>query len=150
MTSCTPNGLIQSVSRIVPEALPSPAGLLRFWRHPSRTLSAPARPKARPRPVLTFGAARPGQTYTAKDQPVSDSNAVNAVQFGRMMAVLETTREELARNREEMSALNARLSELEGHWSRGRASIIGLMIGLGFTVLGIKSAFMAAKDAFTG
>lgn len=79
-----------------------------------------------------------------------DSNAVNAVQFGRMMAVLETTREELARSRVEMQALNARLSELEGHWSRGRASIIGLMIGLGFTVLGIKSAFMAAKDALTG
>lgn len=69
------------------------------------------------------------------------SDQINPVQFGQMMAELAATREELTRTRHQIDELTKRIGDMEGHWSRGRATLAGLILGLGFAVLGIKQAF---------
>jgi hypothetical protein len=69
------------------------------------------------------------------------SDQINPVQFGQMMAELAATREELTRTRHQIDELTKRIGDMEGHWSRGRASLAGLILGLGFAVLGVKQAF---------
>lgn len=69
------------------------------------------------------------------------SDPINPVQFGQMLAELAATRHELAHTRAELAALTKRIADMENHWSRGRASLAGLILGLGFAVLGVKQAF---------
>ena len=69
------------------------------------------------------------------------SDQINPVQFGQMLAELAATREELTRTRIQIDQLTKRIGDMEGHWSRGRASLAGLILGLGFAVLGVKQAF---------
>lgn len=71
------------------------------------------------------------------------SDQINPVQFGQMLAELAATREELTRTRVQIDALTQRINDMEGHWSRGRASLAGLILGLGFAILGVKQTFQA-------
>lgn len=71
------------------------------------------------------------------------SPEINPVQFGQMLAELAATREELTRTRVQIDALTKRIGDMEGHWSRGKASLAGLILGLGFAALGVKQAFIA-------
>ncbi len=76
--------------------------------------------------------------------------AINPVQFGQMLAELAATREELGRTRVQIESLTNRIADMEGHWSRGRASIAGLVLGLGFAVLGIKQAVLSILTVLRG
>jgi len=78
------------------------------------------------------------------------SDPINPVQFGQMLAELSATREELARTRIQIDALTQRITDMEGHWSRGRASLAGLILGLGFAVLGVKQVFQSAWSLLRG
>jgi hypothetical protein len=78
------------------------------------------------------------------------SDQINPVQFGQMLAELAATREELARTRIQIDALTQRITDMEGHWSRGRASLAGLILGLGFAVLGVKQVFQSAWSLVRG
>lgn len=78
------------------------------------------------------------------------SDQINPVQFGQMLAELAATREELTRTRLQIDALTQRISDMESHWSRGRASLAGLILGLGFAVLGIKQTVLTAWRAVSG
>lgn len=78
------------------------------------------------------------------------SGEINPVQFGQMLAELAATREELTRTRVQIDALTQRISDMEGHWSRGRASLAGLILGLGFAALGVKQTFTAALNLLRG
>jgi hypothetical protein len=78
------------------------------------------------------------------------SDQINPVQFGQMLAELAATREELTRTRVQIDALTQRISDMEGHWSRGRASLAGLILGLGFAVLGVKQVFQSAWSLVKG
>lgn len=75
---------------------------------------------------------------------------INPVQFGQMLAELAATREELTRTRVQIDALTNRIGDMEGHWSRGRASLAGLILGLGFAALGVKQTFTAALNFLRG
>jgi len=78
------------------------------------------------------------------------SEQINPVQFGQMLAELAATREELARTRHQIDELTKRIGDMEGHWSRGRASLAGLILGLGFAVLGLKQTFSAVWSVLRG
>ena len=78
------------------------------------------------------------------------SGEINPVQFGQMLAELAATREELTRTRVQIDALTKRIGDMEGHWSRGRASLAGLILGLGFAALGVKQTFTAALNLLRG
>ena len=78
------------------------------------------------------------------------SDQINPVQFGQMLAELAATREELTRTRQQIDALTKRIGDMEGHWSRGRASLAGLILGLGFAVLGVKQTVVTAWKAVAG
>ena len=78
------------------------------------------------------------------------SEQINPVQFGQMLAELAATREELTRTRIQIDALTKRIGDMEGHWSRGRASLAGLILGLGFAILGVKQTFSAAWSVLRG
>lgn len=78
------------------------------------------------------------------------SGEINPVQFGQMLAELAATREELTRTRVQIDALTNRIGDMEGHWSRGRASLAGLILGLGFAALGVKQTFTAALNFLRG
>ena len=77
-------------------------------------------------------------------------NEINPVQFGQMLAELAATREELSRTRVQIDNLAKRIGDMEAHWSRGRASLAGLVLGLGFAVLGVKQTFQAAWQLLRG
>lgn len=78
------------------------------------------------------------------------SNEIDPIQFGRMLAELAATREEMTRTRVQIDALSQRIGDMEGHWSRGRASLAGLVLGLGFAVLGIKQALVSIMTVLRG
>lgn len=78
------------------------------------------------------------------------TDSINPVQFGQMLAELSATRSELARTRVEIEGLTQRMADMEGHWSRGRAGLYGLLVGLGFAILGVKQALEAAWRALSG
>lgn len=78
------------------------------------------------------------------------SDQINPVQFGQMLAELAATREELTRTRLQIDALTTRIGDMEGHWSRGRASLAGLILGLGFAVLGVKQTAVTLWKAVAG
>lgn len=78
------------------------------------------------------------------------SDPINPVQFGQMLAELAATRRELTRTRTEIESLTKRIADMEGHWSRGRASLAGLILGLGFAVLGVKQVFQSAWSLLRG
>ena len=75
---------------------------------------------------------------------------IDPIQFGRMIAELAATRDEMTRTRVQIDALSQRIGDMEGHWSRGRASLAGLILGLGFAVLGIKQALTAIFTVIRG
>jgi hypothetical protein len=78
------------------------------------------------------------------------STEINPIQFGQMLAELAATREELGRTRVQIDALTRRIADMESHWSRGRASLAGLVLGLGFAVLGLKQALTALLAVLRG
>lgn len=75
---------------------------------------------------------------------------INPIQFGQMLAELAATREEMTRTRAQIDALSKRIGDMEGHWSRGRASLAGLVLGLGFAVLGLKQFVLGLLTAIRG
>lgn len=68
---------------------------------------------------------------------------INPIQFGQMLAELAATRTELTRTRAEIESLTKRIADMESHWSRGRASLAGLILGLGFAVVGLKQTLQS-------
>ncbi len=78
------------------------------------------------------------------------SDGINPIQFGQMLAELAATREEMTRTRVQIDALSQRIGDMEGHWSRGRASLAGLVLGLGFAVLGLKQFLLSLLTALRG
>ncbi len=75
---------------------------------------------------------------------------INPIEFGKMIAELKATREELSETRVKIESLSKRIGDMEGHWSRGRASLAGLILGLGFAVLGVKQAVGTLWKAVAG
>lgn len=75
---------------------------------------------------------------------------INPIQFGQMLAELSATRQELTETRAEIKSLTKRIADMEGHWSRGRASLAGLILGLGFAVLGAKQVLQSAWQLVRG
>lgn len=78
------------------------------------------------------------------------SYEINPIEFGKMLAELSATRHELTQTRIQIDALTQRIADMESHWSRGRASLAGLILGLGFAILGVKQTFSAAWSVLRG
>lgn len=66
------------------------------------------------------------------------SAMIDPIEFGRLMAEVRHLSAQLEAANEKMETLSARLSEVEDRYKLGKAGITGLVVGLGFTIYGLK------------
>lgn len=63
---------------------------------------------------------------------------IDAIQYGRLLASFEHLTAELKATRAQIGSLEERLVEVEGRFRMGKGTLIGLVIGLGGAVFGLR------------
>lgn len=72
---------------------------------------------------------------------------IDPVRFGELIAAMRSLERQLEATQGELAAMEGRLISLEDRFRLGKGAIIGLVIGLGFALLGIKHTLDALIGA---
>lgn len=75
---------------------------------------------------------------------------ISPVEFGKMIATMESLRSELAHNRKVTAELTERMEFLESRYALGKWGLGGAVLLVGFALFGVKETLQTLWRVFAG
>ena len=75
---------------------------------------------------------------------------ISPVEFGKMIATMESLRSELAHNRKVTAELAERMEFLESRYALGKWGLGGVVLLVGFALFGVKETLQTLWRVFAG